>query len=68
MVQIFQLPLARSVCFHISHVAYVPLRRVWTGVRFVSRIKMTAGGTPIGGAAIAKFMNVKAMIAGCQTG
>ena len=66
MVQILQLRLAGSVCFHISHVAYMPLSGVWRGVRFVSWIEMSAGGTGIGRAAIAEFMDMKAMISGSQ--
>jgi len=64
MVQILQLRFAGSVCFHISHVAHMPLGSVWPGVRFVGWVKMSASGTEIGGAAIAEFMDMKAMIAG----
>src|SRR2546428_12756936 len=64
VVHILQFRLAGSVCFHISHVAHMPLDRVWTGVRFAGWIKMSARGTGIARAAIAEFMNMKAMIAG----
>jgi len=63
MVHIIQFRLAGSVCVHVSHVAYMPFHRVRPGMRFVGWIKMSAGGTRIGRAAIAKFMNVKTMIA-----
>ena len=66
MVQILQLRFSGSVCFHISHVAYMPLGSVWPGMRVVGWIKMSAGGTGIGGAAIAEFMDMKAMISGSQ--
>ena len=62
MVQILQLRLPGSVCFHISHVAHVPLGVVGTSVRFVGWIKMSASGTGIGCAAIAELMNMKAMV------
>src|SRR5262245_13069120 len=62
MVQILQLCLPRSVCFHIPHVTHVPLGGVRPCVRFASWIKMSAGGTQIGRAAIAEFMNVKTMV------
>src|SRR5437016_7059516 len=63
MVDIIQFRLAGSVCLHISHVAYMPFQRVRPGMRLAGWIKMTAGGTRIRRAAIAKFMNVKTMIA-----
>jgi len=62
MVQILQLRFAGSVCFHISHVAHMPLGGVWPSVRFVGWIKMSASGSRIGCAAIAEFMDMKAMI------
>ena len=45
----------------------MPFERVRSGMRFVGWIKMTAGGTRIGRAAIAKFMNMKTMIARCES-
>src|SRR6266478_1827865 len=45
----------------------MPFQRVWTGMRFASWIKMSAGGTHIRRAAVAKFMNVKTMIARCES-
>ena len=66
MVHVLQGRLARSVCLHISHVAYMSLERVRPGMRFVGWIKMTAGGSRVCRAAIAEFMNVKAMVAGSQ--
>ena len=66
MVHIIQFRVAGSVCFHISHVALVPLGCVGPGVRFVGGIEMSACGTGIGCAAIAEFMDVKAMITGSQ--
>src|SRR6476660_10565097 len=62
MVQVLQLRLAGSVCFHISHVAHMPLSGVLPGMRFVGWIKMSAGRTQIGRAAIAEFMDVKTMV------
>ena len=44
----------------------MPLGCVRRGMRFVGWIKMSAGGTRIGRAAIAEFMNVKAMVTGSQ--
>jgi len=46
----------------------MPLGSVRAGVRFVGWIKMSASGTEIGRAAIAKLMDMKAMIAGSQSG
>jgi len=63
MVHIIQFRLAGSVCLHVSHVAYMPFQRVRPRMWFVGWIKMSAGGTRIRRAAIAKFMNVKTMIA-----
>ncbi len=40
--------------------------RLRAGVRFVGGIKMAAGGAGIGRAAIAKFMDVKAVLSGCK--
>src|SRR5437667_630566 len=68
MVHILQIRFAGSVCFYISHVAHMPLGCVRSGVRFVGWIKMSARGSRIGRAAIAKFMNVKAMVGGSQAG
>ena len=66
VVHILQVRLAGSVCFHISHVPHMALGGVGPGMRFVGWIKMSARGTGIARAAIAKFMNMKAMIAGSQ--
>src|SRR2546430_1669207 len=66
VVHILQFCLAGSVRLHISHVAHMPLGCVRRGMRFVGWIKMSAGGTRIGRAAIAEFMNVKAMVTGSQ--
>ena len=61
MVHIIQLRVAGRVCFHISHVALVPRRCIWPGMRLVGGIEMRAGGAGIGCAAIAKFMDMKAV-------
>ena len=66
MVDIIQLCVAGSVCFHIAHVALVPRGCLWPGMRLVGGIEMRACGTGIGCAAIAKFMYVKAVLAGRQ--
>ena len=67
MVHIIQLGIAGSVCFHISHVALVPRRCIWPGVRLVGWIEVRARGTCIGCAAIAEFMDVKTVFTGRQT-
>ena len=67
MVDIIQRRLTGSVRLNISHVADVPFGRVRTGVRFVGWIKMSACGSRIRGAAIAEFMNMKAMVSGSET-
>ena len=61
MVHIIQFCVAGRVCFHISHVALVPRRCIWPGMRLVGGIEMRAGGAGIGCAAIAKFMDMKAV-------
>jgi len=61
MVHIIQLRVARRVCFHVTHVALVPRGCIWPGMRLTGGIEMRARGTGIGCAAIAKFMDVKAM-------
>ncbi len=62
MVHIIQLRVAGSVCFHISHVALMPRGCIWPGMRLVGGIEMRACGTGIGCAAIAKFMDMKAVL------
>jgi len=62
MVDIIQLGVAGSVCFHISHVALVPCGCVGPGMRLVGGIEMRACGSGIGCAAIAKFMDMKAVL------
>ena len=62
MVYIIQLRIAGSVCFHVSHVAFVPRGCIWTGMRLVRGIEMCACGTGVGCAAIAKFMDMKAVL------
>src|SRR5438552_16345836 len=63
MVHIIELRVAGRVCFHISHVALVPRGCVGPGMRLVRGIKMRACGTAIGCAAIAEFMDMKAVFA-----
>src|SRR4029077_19643630 len=67
VVHVLQFRFAGSVCLHISHVAYMPFEGIRPGMRFVGWIKMSPSGTRIRGAAIAKFMNVKTMIARCES-
>ena len=62
MVHIIQFRVAGSVCFHIAHVALVPRGCIWPGMRLVGGIEMRARGTRIGCAAIAKFMDMKAVL------
>ena len=66
MVDVIELRVARSVCFYVAHVALVPRGRIWPGMRLVGWIEMRACGTCIGCAAIAEFMDVKAMFTGRQ--
>ena len=66
MVDVVQFRVAGSVCFHISHVALVSRGCVGPGMRLVGGIEMRACGTCIGCAAIAEFMDVKAMFTGRQ--
>lgn len=68
MVEIIQSRFAGSVCFNVSHVADMPFRVVRPRVPAVGRIKMTACGTAIARAAVAEFVNMKAVIAGSETG
>ena len=68
MVHIFQRRLARRVCLYISHVPYVPFRRIGSRMRLLGRIKVSAGGSSIGCAAIAELMDMKTMIARTQAG
>ena len=66
MVHIIQLRVAGSVCFHISHVALVSRGCIWPGMRLIGGIEMRACGTGIGCAAIAEFVDMKAMFTGRQ--
>ena len=61
MVHIMHFRVAGSVCFHIAHVTLVPRRRIWPGMRLIGGIEMRARGTGVGCAAIAKFMDMKAV-------
>ena len=62
MVHIMQFRVAGSVCFHISHVALVPRGCIGPGMRLIGGIEMRARGTRIGCTAIAKFMDMKAVL------
>ena len=62
MVHIMHFRVAGSVCFHIAHVTLVPRRRIWPSMRLVGGIEMRARGTRIGCTAIAKFMDMKAVL------
>ena len=66
MIDVIQLRVAGSVCFHISNVALVPRGCIWPGVRLIGGIEMRACGTCIGCAAVAKLMYVKAVLTGRQ--
>ena len=63
MVNVIELRVAGSVRFYVAHVALVPRGCVWPRVRLVGRIEVRACGTGIGCAAIAEFMDVKAVFA-----
>ena len=67
MVHIIQLCIAGSVCFHISHIALMPRGCVWPGMRLIGGIEMPACRTGIDCAAIAKFMDMKAVLTRRQT-
>ena len=62
MVDVIQLGVSGSICFHISHVALMPCGCVGPGMRLVGGIKMRACGTGIGCTAIAKFMDMKPVL------
>ena len=62
MVDIIQLCVAGSVCFHIAHVALVPRGCIGPGMRLVGGIEMRARGTGITCTAIAKFMDMKPVL------
>ena len=66
MVHVLQCRLAGSVRLNISHVTHVPFGGIGPGMRFVSWIKMSACGSRIWRAAIAEFMNMKAVVAGSK--
>src|SRR5689334_18097454 len=66
MVHVVQLCVAGSVCFYVAHVALVSCGCVWPGMRLISWIEMPTCGTAIGCAAIAEFMDMKAMLTGRQ--
>src|SRR5205085_12479871 len=63
MVHIFELCIPRSVGLYISHIAHMPFGRLGSRMRFAGWIKMSASRTRIGCAAIAEFMDMKAMVA-----
>ena len=63
MIDIIELRVTGSVRFYVAHVALVPRGCVWPRVRLVGRIEVRACGTGIGCAAIAEFMDVKAVFA-----
>ena len=68
MVDIIQLCVAGSVCFHISHVALMPCGCVGPGMRLIGGIEMRACGTCIGCAAIAELMHVESVLSRRQAG
>ena len=61
MIYIIQLRVAGRVCFDIAHVTLMPRGCVWPGMRLVGGIEMRTGGAGIGCAAIAKFVDMKAV-------
>ena len=63
MVDIMHFRVAGSICFNVTHVALVPRGCIWPGMRLVRGIEMRACGTCIGCAAIAKFMDMKTVLA-----
>ena len=68
MVHVFERRLARRVCFYISHITHMPFGCVRPRMRLLGRIKVSAGGSSIGCAAIAELMDMKTMIARSQAG
>ena len=63
MVHVIQLRIARRIRFDIAHIAFMPRTCIRAGMRLVGGIKMRACRTGIGCAAIAKFMDMKAVFA-----
>ncbi len=66
MIHIVQSCRPRSVCFDVAHVAHMAFCCIGSRVWFVCWIEMGAGGTRVGRAAIAKFVDMKAVVAGSQ--
>ena len=68
MIEVIQFCRTRSVRLDIPHIANVPGCRIGGRVRLVRWIEMSAGRTCIGRAAIAEFMDMKAMLARSKAG
>ena len=68
MVEVIHFRHARAIRFDVSHVAFVPFTRVRSAVRLIAGIEMSAGRARIRGAAIAKLVDVKTVLAGCKAG
>src|SRR5215208_5786760 len=68
MIDIIELCVAGSICFHVAHVALVPCGCIWRGMWLIGGIEMRACGTCIGCTAIAKFMYMKAVFTGREAG
>ena len=68
MVEVIHFRHARAIRFDVSHVAFVPFTRVRSAVRLIGGIEMSAGRARIRGAAIAKLVDVKTVLAGCKAG
>src|SRR5215831_1871431 len=62
-----EMSLARRVCFNVTQIAGVTIRRIWGAVRFMHRIKMTPGRTSIARGAITKFVDVETVFAWRET-
>ena len=68
VIEIIQFCRTRSVRLDIAHIANVPGGRIGGRVRLVRWIEMSAGRTCIDRAAIAEFMDMKAMHARSKAG
>ena len=67
LVTPFEMSPARRVCFNVTQVTGVSIRRIRGTVRFMRRIKMTPGGTSIARGSITKLVNVETVFAWRKT-
>ena len=67
-VRPFKMCLAIRARFEVAKIADVALGIGRSAVRMSRRVEVAPGRSTILGAAITKFVDVKAMLSGCQTG